>query len=46
MVGTLVGKKAPEFKAKAVVGKRIVDDFSLSILHLFARQSFMLFKIS
>jgi len=30
VVGTLVGKKAPEFKAKAVVGKRIVDDFSLS----------------
>jgi len=29
-MGTLVGKKAPEFKAKAVVGGQIVNDFSLS----------------
>lgn len=29
-MGTLVGKKAPEFKAKAVVGGRITDDFSLT----------------
>lgn len=28
-MGTLVGKLAPEFKAKAVVSGRIVDDFSL-----------------
>lgn len=28
-MGTLVGKQAPEFKAKAVVSGRIVDDFSL-----------------
>jgi peroxiredoxin 2/4 len=28
-MGTLVGKSAPEFKAKAVVEGRIVDDFSL-----------------
>lgn len=28
-MGTLVGKQAPEFKAKAVVGNRIIDDFSL-----------------
>lgn len=28
-MGTLVGKKAPEFKAKAVVGGQIVNDFSL-----------------
>lgn len=28
-MGTLVGKQAPEFKAKAVVGGRIIDDFSL-----------------
>lgn len=27
---TLVGKPAPEFKTKAVVGNQIVDDFSLS----------------
>lgn len=32
-MGTLVGKKAPEFKAKAVVDGRIVDDFSLSHYH-------------
>lgn len=29
-MGTLVGKHAPEFRAKAVVGGRIVDDFSLT----------------
>jgi peroxiredoxin 2/4 len=29
-VGTLVGKEAPDFKAKAVVKNRIVEDFSLS----------------
>ncbi|MBA3815355.1 MAG: peroxiredoxin [Parachlamydiaceae bacterium] len=28
-MGTLVGKQAPDFKAKAVVGGRIVEDFSL-----------------
>ena len=28
-MGTLVGKQAPEFKAKAVVAGRIIDDFSL-----------------
>jgi peroxiredoxin (alkyl hydroperoxide reductase subunit C) len=28
-MSTLVGKKAPEFKAKAVVGNHIIDDFSL-----------------
>lgn len=28
-MGTLVGKQAPEFKAKAVVGGQIVEDFSL-----------------
>lgn len=29
-MGTLVGKQAPDFKAKAVVEGRIVDDFSLT----------------
>jgi peroxiredoxin 2/4 len=29
IMGTLVGKQAPDFKAKAVVSNRIVDDFSL-----------------
>ncbi len=29
-MGTLVGKHAPDFKAKAVVGGRIVNDFSLT----------------
>lgn len=29
-MGTLIGKPAPEFKAKAVIKHRIVDDFSLS----------------
>lgn len=29
-MSTLVGKPAPEFKAKAVMGPRIVDDFSLT----------------
>jgi len=28
-MGTLVGKQAPDFKAKAVVNGKIVDDFSL-----------------
>lgn len=28
-MATLVGKQAPDFKAKAVIGKKIVDDFSL-----------------
>jgi peroxiredoxin (alkyl hydroperoxide reductase subunit C) len=28
-MGTLVGKQAPEFTAKAVVGGHIIDDFSL-----------------
>lgn len=30
---TLVGKKAPEFQAKAAVQDKIVDDFSLSNFH-------------
>lgn len=29
-MGVLVGKKAPDFKAKAVLNNRIVDNFSLS----------------
>lgn len=29
-MGVLVGKPAPDFKAKAVIGQRIVEDFSLS----------------
>lgn len=29
-MGVLVGKKAPEFSAKAVIGKKLVDNFSLS----------------
>lgn len=29
MGGVLVGKPAPDFKAKAVIGKRIVNDFNL-----------------
>ena len=29
-MGVLVGRKAPEFRAKAAVGKKIVDDLSLS----------------
>jgi peroxiredoxin 2/4 len=29
-MGVLVGKRAPEFKAKAVIGNSIVDDFSLT----------------
>ena len=29
-MGTLVGRHAPDFKAKAVAGGKIVDDFSLS----------------
>ena len=28
-MGLLIGKLAPEFKAKAVVGRRVVDNFSL-----------------
>lgn len=28
-MATLVGKQAPDFKEKAVIGKKIVDDFSL-----------------
>ncbi|MEC7839192.1 MAG: peroxiredoxin [Chlamydiota bacterium] len=28
-MSTLVGKKAPDFKAKAVIGNKIVEDFSL-----------------
>lgn len=28
-MSTLVGKQAPDFKAKAVIGKKIVDNFSL-----------------
>lgn len=28
-MGNLVGKQAPDFKAKAVIGKKIVEDFSL-----------------
>ena len=28
-MGVLVGKPAPDFKAKAVIGKKIIDDFSL-----------------
>lgn len=31
-MGILVGKKAPNFKTKAVIGNKIVDDFSLSHL--------------
>lgn len=30
MSSLLIGKKAPEFNAKAVIGDQIVDDFSLS----------------
>lgn len=29
-MGVLVGKKAPDFKAKAVIGNRIINGFSLS----------------
>lgn len=31
-MGVLVGKKAPEFSAKAVIGRKFVDNFSLSSL--------------
>lgn len=31
-MGVLVGKPAPDFKAKAVIGNRIVDNFSLNHL--------------
>ena len=30
-MGTLVGKKAPDFKAKALVNGKIIEDFSLSM---------------
>ena len=30
-MGVLVGKPAPEFKEKAVVGKKIINDFSLTL---------------
>ena len=29
-MGVLVGKQAPDFKAKAVIGRKIIHDFSLS----------------
>lgn len=32
-MSTLVGKQAPEFKAKAVQGTHIIEDFSLSLYH-------------
>ena len=32
-MGVLVGKKAPDFKAKAIVKNAIVNDFSLSQFH-------------
>jgi peroxiredoxin (alkyl hydroperoxide reductase subunit C) len=32
-MGILVGKKAPDFKAKAVINGKIVNDFSLSQFH-------------
>jgi peroxiredoxin (alkyl hydroperoxide reductase subunit C) len=39
-MGVLVGKKAPEFSAKAVIGNKIVDNFSLK---QFAGKNVLLF---